>query len=271
MNTSNQNKSVLQSVQNGLLLLRLFSKEKPIWGITEISKELRLPKSTVSRLIADLINEGYLKKINRKYSLGLSILSLTGVIMSQLEIHRESFHPLKCLVNKIEETANICMLEGTSLIYVLKVECKQAVRLLSHVGHHRPPSCSSAGKLLLAFQPKETIEKVLSEGLQQRGPKSVTDPKQLLQQLQMIKQNGYSVCIDEMYEDVVSIAAPIMDYTGKVIAAVSTAGPKSRIKEELIPDYIKELIKTGKSISYNLGYMETNFKKEKCNNAYSRK
>jgi IclR family KDG regulon transcriptional repressor len=271
MTTTIQNKSILQSVQNGILILKLFSKEKPLWGITEISRELQLPKSTVSRLIADLINEGYLKKINRKYCLGLSILSLTGVIMSQLELHREAFDPLKCLVSKIEETTNICVLEGTNLIYVLKVECKHAIRLLSHVGHYRPPSCSSAGKLLLAFQPLEVVEEVIRAGLPQRGPKSVIDPKQLFQQLKTIRQDDYSVCIDEMYEDVVSIAAPIRDYTGKVIAAVTTAAPKHRISEESIPYIIKELVKTGKSISYNLGFMESGYEKEKCKNGFPRK
>jgi DNA-binding IclR family transcriptional regulator len=271
MSVSIENKSVLSSVQNGLLILKLFSKEKPIWGVTEISRTLQLPKSTVSRLVTDLTKEGYLKKGNRKYSLGLSILSLTGVIMSQLEIHREAFEPLKCLVNKIEETANICMLEGTNLIYVMKVECKQSIRLLSHVGHHRPPSCSSAGKLLLAFQPKETIDEVIKAGLPKRGPKSVTNPQVLINQLELIRQNEYSVCIDEMHEDVVSIAAPIKDYTGKVIAAVTTAAPKQRIPEEFIPFFIKELIKTGKSISFNLGFMELDDKKENFENEYSRK
>lgn len=67
-----------------------------------------------------------------------------------------------------------------------------------------------------------------------------------------------------MYEDVVSIAAPIRDYTGKVIAAVTTAAPKHRIPEESFSCYIKELIKTGKSISYNLGYVESGYWKEKC-------
>jgi IclR family transcriptional regulator, KDG regulon repressor len=271
MATSIQNKSILQSVRNGLLILKLFSKDKPMWGTTEISRELQLPKSTVSRIITDLLNEGYLKKINRKYSLGLSILSLTGVIMSQLELHREAFDPLKFLVNKIGETANICVLEGTNLTYMLKVECKHAIRLLSHVGHYRPPSCSSAGKLLLAFQTTDIVEEVIKAGLPQRGPKSVIDPKQLLQQLQTIRQEGYAVCIDEMYEDVVSIAAPIRDYTGKVIAAVTTAAPKHRISEASIPFITKELVKTGKLISNNLGFMELGYEKEKCKNGYSRK
>ncbi|MCQ6274154.1 IclR family transcriptional regulator [Bacillus sp. V3B] len=259
--TTSQNKSLLQSVQNGLLLLKVFSKDRPVWGITDISRELQLPKSTVSRLVGDLIKEGYLQKIGSKYRLGLSILCLAGVNMSNLEIHREAFEPLKSLVSKIDESAHISMLEGIQLIYLLKVECKQRVRLLSHVGQYRPPSCSSSGKLLLAYQPREIIDQVIKNGLPKRGPNSVTDPDQLLDELTTIKQNEYCVCIDEMHDDVVSIASPIKDYTGKVTASVSIAGPRQRIHEEFIPYFIDEIIKTGNEISYRLGYMESLFNK----------
>jgi len=257
MTTSIDNKSILQSVQNGLQILKLFSKEKPILGITEISRELDLPKSTVSRLINDLISEGYLRKIGRKYTVGLSILGLTGVIMSQLEIHREAFEPLKCLVNKVNENAHVSTLDGTHLIYILKVESKQTIRLLSHVGHHRPPTCSAPGKLLLAFQPRKTVDKVIQEGLPKRGPNSVTDPTVLLEQLEQIRRDEYCVCKNEMYEDVVSIAAPIKNYTGKVIASVSVSAPGQRIGDDAIPQCVQELIKTGRKISAKLGYMES--------------
>lgn len=257
--TASQNKSLLQSVQNGLLILKVFSKEQPVWGITDISKELQLPKSTVSRLVGDLIKERYLQKVGSKYRLGLLVLSLAGVNMSNLEIHREAFEPLKSLVSKIDESAHISMLEGIHLIYLLKVECKQRIRLLSHVGQYRPPSCSSSGKLLLAYQPIEMIDKVIQNGLPKRGPNSVTDPDQLLDELITIKQNGYCVCIDEMHDDVVSIASPIRDYTGRVIASVSIAGPRQRIHKEYIPRFIDEIVKTGNEISHRLGYLESLF------------
>ena len=257
--TDSQNKSLLQSVQNGLLILKVFLKDKPVWGITDISRELQLPKSTVSRLVGDLISEGYLQKVGSKYRLGLSVLSLAGVNMSNLEIHREAFEPLKLLVSKIDESAHISMLEGIHLIYLLKVESKQRIRLLSHVGQHRPPSCSSSGKLLLAYQPREIIDAVIKNGLPKRGPNSVTDPDQLLTEIKTIKQTGYCVCIDEMHDDVVSIAAPIRDYTGRVTASISIAAPKQRIDEEFTPHLIDEIVKTGTEISSRLGYIESLF------------
>ncbi|WP_428912443.1 IclR family transcriptional regulator [Niallia sp. Krafla_26] len=249
--------SILSSVQNGLSIIKIFTKEKPIWGITEISRTLNLPKSTVSRLITDLVNEGYLKKVGNKYSLGLSILTLSGVIMSRLEIHREAHEPLKALVRKVNENAHISTLEGIQLIYLLKVECNQAVRLLSHVGHYRPVTCSSPGKLLLAYQTSDVINEVIKAGLTKRGPDSITDPAELVNRLKKIKQQGYDVSINEMNEDVVSIAAPIKDYLGNVIASVSIAGPRHRIVDELVTQYVPELVKTGENISHQLGYMET--------------
>ncbi len=254
---SKQNKTILQSVQRGLLIIKLFTAEKPVWGITEMSRELQLPKSTISRLIADLINEGYIKKAGRKYRLGLSLLNLSGVIMSQLELHHEAYEPLKSLVSKINENAHISTLQGTQLIYILKVESKQTIRLLSHVGHYRPVSCSSPGKLLLAYRSKAVVDQVIKEGLPKRGPNSVTDPEHFIKDLEKIRHDGFSVCIDEMNKDVISIAAPIKDYTGKVIASVSMAAPRHRIDKEDIPNYVQSLVRTGKEVSSKLGHIES--------------
>ena len=100
------------------------------------------------------------------------------------------------------------------------------------------------------------INEVIKKGLPKRGPNSVTDPQQLFSQLATIRQNGFSVCLDEMHDDVVSIAAPIKDYTGKVIASVSIAWVEDkRIPDEFISRFTNEIVKTGQEISYQLGYM----------------
>lgn len=251
--------NLLQSVQNGLKILRLFSMEKPVWGVTEIANTLQLNKSTVSRLIGDLVSEGYLEKTKNKYRLGLSLLCLSGVITSHLEIHREAQDSLKTLVSKLEETAHISILEESNITYLLKVECKHPVRLLSHIGKNNPATCTSSGKILLAHQSKEILHELIENDLPKMGPNSITDPKELLRDIDKVRNQGYSVCIDEMHEDVVSIAAPIRDYTGQVIAAVSVAGPRQRINNDKIPKFTEQIIKTGKEISIKLGFIESLF------------
>jgi IclR family transcriptional regulator, KDG regulon repressor len=254
--SSKNDKTILQSVQNGLLILKLFSMEQPVWGLTDIANSLQLPKSTVSRLLNDLVLEGYLEKTKSKYRLGLSLLNLSGVLTSHLEIHREAMDSLYMLVAKLEESAHISILEGVNVVYIMKVECKHSVRLLSHVGKNNPATCTSSGKVLLSYESEEVIKKVIDSGLPKLGPNSITKPSDFLQQLLTVKKEGYSLCIDEMHEDVISIAAPIMDYTGNVIASVSVIGPRQRIPEEKIPAFIDETIKAGKEISSKLGFIE---------------
>ncbi|MEH7616284.1 IclR family transcriptional regulator [Cytobacillus firmus] len=252
-------KSLLQSVQNGLSIIKLFTKDKPLWGITEISRELNVPKSSVSRLVADLTEEGYLEKSGKKYHLGLTLLYLAGVLTTHLEIHREAAAPLNSLVNRIGETAHISVLEGDRIIYLLKTECKHPVRLFSYIGKDNPAVCTSSGLVLLAHQPMEKTIEVIGKGLPQMGPNSFTNQEELLQEIQYIKEKGFAICIDVLHTDAVSIAAPVKDYTGKVIAAVSAAGPRQRISESKMMEIVLEITKTAETISKRLGYLESVF------------
>ncbi len=262
MSSFTKQTSVLQSVQNGLRILQLFTSESPVWRLTEIANKLQLNKSTVSRLVTDLVAEGFLQKEQKKYSLGFSLLSMSGVITSHLEIHRESKDILKKLVADLGETAHIAVLEGKEITYVHKIECRNPVRLLSSIGKKNPVSCTSAGKVLLAFKSNDMIDSLIEAGLQQMGPNSVTDSDQLKDQLIQIKEQGYSICINEMHENVVSIAASVRDYTGDVVAAVSVVGTGERIHDQKINQFVEAIIEAAKEVSIRLGYIPSAFEKE---------
>lgn len=254
--------ATLRSVQRGLRILKLFSKEKPVWGVTEIANKLQLNKTSVSRVIGDLMLEGFLQKEKNKYCLGFSLLSLSGVMMSHLELHRESKVTIGKLVDEWGETAHIAVLEGTSITYVHKMECRNPVLLLSDIGKRNPVSCTSSGKVLLAFQKDDVIKAVIEAGLPQFGPNSVTDEVLFRKQLHTVKHKGYSVCINEMHDDVVSIASPIRDFTGEVVAAISIVGTNERIDDKKIELLTQDIIAAGEEISERLGYIPAAFKKE---------
>jgi IclR family KDG regulon transcriptional repressor len=252
---ANKKTQALQSVQNGLRILKLFTQERPVWGITEIANRVQLPKSSISRLVADLAEEGFLQKEQNKYTLGFSLLSISGVITSHLEIHRESKDILKKLVEDLGETAHISVLEGNEITYVHKIECKDPVPLFTSIGRKNPLSCTSSGKILLAFQKDNAVARIIEEGLPIMGPNSITDPDQLKAQLLQIKKQGYSICINEWDGNSVSIAAPVRDYTGDVVAAVSVAGTNERIKENKINLFLESIMKAATNISNQLGYI----------------
>jgi IclR family KDG regulon transcriptional repressor len=237
-------------------ILRLFSAAETELGVTEIAFRIGISKSSAHRLISTLLKKGYLEKndANRKYRLGLSVLALSGVITAEMELQRSSLTILHNVVDELGESAHIGILEGNDVVYVHKVECRHPVRLLSDIGNRVPAYCSSAGKVILAYQSQELVETVLHAGLYPYGPNTITDPEKLRDNLKEIRRTGYSVAVDELHEGAVSIAVPVRDHTGAVIAAIGIAGPKQRMTADKFPACIRHLRLQGQKLSEQLGY-----------------
>lgn len=246
----------LSSVKNALRILNSFTMDEPEKKVSDISASLGLNKSTVSRTMATLASEGFVFKDpeTKKYRLGFSILTLSGVINSNLDIVRESQPVLNKLVESLGETAHISIFDHLDVVYLQKVECNHPVRFLTHVGKRNPPYCTSSGKVLMAYSSPDVIESIINQGLKQYTKNTITNPDHLRAHLNEIRENGYAYSIEEFSEGGVTIAAPIYDYTGKVIAALSVVGPKQRIQQQKIPSFAKKVISASMEISRNMGY-----------------
>src|SRR3954449_5134672 len=115
----------LSSVKNALRILNSFTMDEPEKKVSDISSSLGLNKSTVSRTMTTLASEGFVFKDpeTKKYRLGLSILSLSGIVNNNMDIYRESQPVLNRLVENIGETAHISVLDNLDVIYLQKVDC----------------------------------------------------------------------------------------------------------------------------------------------------
>ncbi|WP_445614082.1 IclR family transcriptional regulator [Geobacillus sp. YF-1] len=246
---------LLSSVKNALRILRSFSLDEPEKKVTELASSLGLSKSTVSRLLHTLASEGFVTKDpeTQKYRLGLTILQLNTVLTSHLEINREAQPILEQLVDDLRETAHLAMLDDQSVIYIHRVESRQPVQALSHIGRRNPLHCTSSGKVLLAHQKDEDIEAYIEQGLTQFTLNTMTDPHVLREALYAIRRQGYAVSIEELREGVASIAAPIRDYTGKVSYALSVIGPIHRF-HPYDPTVIAKVKRAASEISEKIGY-----------------
>lgn len=249
--------SLLQSVQNAMRILHLFTLEEPELGVTKISASLGLTTSTVHRLMSTLLKAGYLEKCegNRRYQLGVSLLGRGEIITTHLEIHREAQPLLENLVEQVDEAVHIGILEEDKVVILHKLECKHPVRLHSSIGKGLPAFCSGTGRAILAFQPKEVIERVLQCEMPTFTPNTIADPARLRSYLKEITRLNYALSIDELHDDVVCISVPVRDYTGGVIASVSIAGPRDRMHKSKFPFYIEKLTIAGNEISKLLGYI----------------
>ncbi|MEK3989721.1 IclR family transcriptional regulator [Robertmurraya sp. FSL R5-0851] len=256
MVTEKQEDQHLSSVKNALRILRSFTMEEPEKKISDLSTTLGINKSTVSRTMATLASEGFVYKDpeSRKYRLGLSILSLSGIVNSHMDIYKESQSVLNRLVESIGETAHISVLDSDEVIYLQKVDCHHPVRVLTNVGKRNPPYCTSSGKVLLAYADDQLVDRVIEKGLTRYTKNTITDPSKLRAHLKQIKENGYTFSSEEILEGVNSIAAPVYDYRGKVIAALAVVGPKQRIQANKVPGYTKKVIQAATEISNRMGY-----------------
>ncbi len=247
---------LLSSVKNALKILNSFSENEPVKKITDLSRQLGIAKSTVSRLMSTLASEGYVIKEqgSQKYRLGLSVLNLAGIVTSTMDIHREALPVLERLSKSVDETCHLVFLEGTEVVYLLKVESSHPVRVSSHVGKHNPSHCTSSGKAILAYLDDEVVNRVIAGGLVRYTPRTITDPDQFRKDLQRVKKDGYSVSIEEFIQGVNTVGAPIRDYTGQVIAAITIVGPAQRMHQRNIQQYVKKVVDAAKEISEVMGH-----------------
>lgn len=255
MEAKNKQDYLLSSVKNALRLLQNFSIEEPEKKVTELASSLGLGKSTVSRLLATLASEGFVSKDpeTQKYRLGLTILNLNTIITSNLEINREAQPVLQRLVDETGETAHIAVLDGMSVVYLNKIQCKHPVQILTHIGRRNPLHCTSSGKMILAHQKEELIEQVIEQGLHKYTPNTITDPEVLRSTLKTIKEQEHAISVEELLEGVTSVASPVRDYTGAVMYAVSVIGPVHRMNPHN-PSLIYKVKRASKEISERLGY-----------------
>ena len=159
---------------------------------------------------------------------------------------------LEKLAEVTGETAHISVIKDHQALYLLKIDSSYPVHLLSHAGRKSPIHCTSTGQVLLAGQSDAIIEQVINRGLTSYTSKTITDPIKLKNSLKTIRSHGYAVSEEELHEGVVSIAAPVKNNKGNVIAAVSIAGPTRRINRQTIPKLIKQVQQASDNITMKL-------------------
>jgi IclR family transcriptional regulator, KDG regulon repressor len=248
----------LSSLTNALRALKCFTMDEPEKGITEIAQTLNLSKSTVHRVMTTLAEEGFVRRdeATHRYRLGLNVLSLGGIIMSNLEIYREGQHLLEEFLNRFDETVHLAVLEDYQTVYVSKLECNHPVKILTHVGRKNPLYCTSSGKAILAFQNEATLAEVVRRGLARFTDTTITTSSELHTELERIKKDGYATSHGELRDGVNSVAVPVRDYTRDVIGAVTVVGPAGRFTAQKMQAFAKQLGAIGKEISSRLGYYE---------------
>ncbi len=222
----------LSSVANAARVLKAFSPSRPDWGVADLSKHLGISTSTVHRLLSTLTDEGLLDQDPRsgRYRLGLSVFDLVGALPTQRSLHEAVLVSMTELRSRTGETVQVGVLDGRQVVYVERLDSPNTLRMFAELGRRNDAHCTSSGKVLLAFVPRAQLDRILRGWtLPQLTEHTITDPTALRAELRSIRQRGYAENREESQPGVVSVAAPIRDSSGSVIASLSLAGPIERM------------------------------------------
>lgn len=193
-------------------------------SVSEIGRRSDIPKASVSRIIAELIDVGFLERSGTKVTLGMRLFELGERATRPSDLKKFALPSMAELRNATRNTVHLAVLEGSEVVYVQILRSSLTPPLPSRVGGRLPAYATGVGKALLAFSSDEVVDAILSQPLKPIGPRTITNPDVLRAQFAEIREHRVAFEREESTENVGCAAAPILDYEGKPIAAISVSG-----------------------------------------------
>ncbi|MFZ2951140.1 MAG: IclR family transcriptional regulator [Desulfuromonadaceae bacterium] len=248
----------IQVVSSALDVLEQFHGTDGELGFTELCNHLKISKNKVFRLLATLESRYFIEqnKETTGYRLGLKNLQLGHTYLKQTGFLRHAKPVLESLTRRCNETSYVAILKDFQAVYLDSIESNLPVRVVSRVGKRFPIYCTAVGKILAA----DLDERVLREHFKKTEfvrytSNTIIDHAELADHLTRISELGYAVDDEELDVGVKCVAAPIRDYTKRVIGAVSISAPSMRSADDRMDNVLIPLIReSAQELSDKLGY-----------------
>lgn len=229
--SENQSKSAreadplfVQSIEKGLHVLYAFRAAQRTLGLTDIAAATGFGMSAVQRFVHTWQRLGYLQREprSRRYRLAPKLMDFSFMYQRACGLVEIAMPYLVSLGNACQENINLMELDATDVIYSLRLPRQEIRYAAGIVGARLPAFCTSAGRVILAHLPQEEVRDIIQASpLTPRTPHTLTDRRVITERLAEAKRRGYSIIDQEMLVGEISVAAPILDYAGTAIAAVS--------------------------------------------------
>ena len=244
-----------QAVLRAFSILKVFSDERPSWGLTDLAREVDLNKTTTYRLLTALESEGMVARNgDETYTLGPEVVVLAGRALRQNDLRRVTRPYLKQLAEETGETTSLDVLVGEDVLLIDEVIGPRLTGSMSSLGTRHPAYATASGKAILAFLPEANLAPILQRPLPAITNETITSPDLLKQQLQEVRRLGYALNQEELEEGLVVVAAPIYNHDGEVAGSVSLGGTSLRFTVERIAEMGALIRETAVEISQKLGH-----------------
>lgn len=218
-------------------------------GVTEIADEVELNKGTVHNHLSTLSKHDFVVQRDGKYHIGLRFFEIGERTRSQLKVYELAIPEVDKLADETGELASLLVEEHGRGIYLYRSWGEQALKLDTQIGSRVPLHTTGLGKSILAHLPERRVNEIINEyGLQGLTDNTITDEDMLFDELDTVREQGIAIDREERTEGVNCIASPIQTNDGKVLGAVSIAGPVSRMKGEKLEVEMADLVRNAAKV-----------------------
>ena len=248
--------NALQTVERSIQILELLAMRP--YSQTELAKTMGLNKSTLFRLVKTLEMHKLVERddVTGLYRVGIKLVELASLRLNQIEIKTEAAPILREASMKLQQVVHMAVLKDDQVVYIEKIEPLNHIRMYSMIGRTMPVHCTALGKSLLTHHSKQEVFDIVStRGMEKRTEHTLNSPEALWEQIQVGKKAGYTVDNEENEPGIFCVAAPIFDYRGNVVAAISTSGDRNDFVYNPTDPCIQVITNTAKEISARLGYV----------------
>jgi IclR family transcriptional regulator, pca regulon regulatory protein len=247
-------REVMGGLAKGLAVIRTFRRDRAALSLSEIARSAGMPPATARRCLLTLEDLGYVTRNGRDFLLRPKVLELGAAYLESMNIEQLTKTHLEELARSTSDSAALCVLDGTEIVYVARASVRTLLRLEAHVGSRFPAHATSTGRTLLAgLSPERLASYFETATLEALTEKTVTDAARLRQLIEDCRRTGYAAVEDELAYGVVALAVPVFDQHGRTVAALNSSSHSKKItKAKLVRERLAMLQKISRQISADL-------------------
>ncbi|MCH1982385.1 IclR family transcriptional regulator [Ruminococcus sp. OA3] len=253
----------VQSLDRAFDIIEALASTPHGTSLTNLAQEVSLNKSTVHRILATMISRGYVQQTadSGKYHLTMKFFKIGSYVVGGLDILSASRIYLEQLASQTGHTIHLAVRDGDEIFYLYKEDPLNGIlKTSSRVGLHLPMYCTGLGKSILAFLPEKEIEAIWSRSdIKKFTPNTITDCQIFLRQAERIRKCRFAIDDEEHDAGIRCVASPIIDYSGKPVAAVSISASASLLSNAEIENYSGIVKDAAANISKAMGADESAF------------
>jgi IclR family transcriptional regulator, pca regulon regulatory protein len=238
----------------GLAVIRAFARDHAALSLSDVARSAHIPAATARRCLLTLEDLGYVTRSGRTFLLRPKVLELGAAYLESINIEQITRTHLEELARKTADSAALCVLDGTDIVYVARTSVRTLLRLEAHVGSRFPAHATSMGRVLLAgLSPERLNHYFESAKLEALTERTVTDPVKLRSLIQDCRRLGYAAVEDELAYGVVALAVPVCDDQQRVVAALNSSSHSRRTtRTRLVRERLAMLQEASREISTDL-------------------